>query len=289
MTYSSALQEISALFERARLENPRRQAEWILEDVGGVERSILFAYPERPMREAAWRQCMAIARRRIDGEPLQYLIGHTDFHGLRIQLTTDVLIPRPETEQLVSLVLDSIPVDAAPRILDVGTGSGCIVLALVAHRGFARGWACDVHADALAVAYRNSVRLGLPLSFFLCDALQPGFAHAFAGMLDVVVSNPPYVSRDEMDELPFEVRGHEPHRALFTPEDPLAFYHAIADESARVLRPGGSLFFETHEDRADGVANILEDAGFVSVGIGRDYAERDRFVWGRARRGLRNA
>lgn len=280
MTYSRALQTLVYVLEASAVEAARRKAEWILMDGCGIDRIRLIAYPETEINPATWETCLSQARRCAAGEPLQYVLGYADFFNLRLRVTPDVLIPRPETEQLADLLLTEIADRPNPRILDVGTGSGCIALAVQFGRPDARVWACDHSEAALKVAFRNRIDLRLPVSFFAADALVPGFARALTGVLDVVVSNPPYVAREEEADLPTDVVSYEPHTALFAPADPLAFYPAIAAEAAAVLRPNGRIFFEVHEERADEVAALVGTSGFAEVRVERDFSGRPRFVKG---------
>src|SRR5690606_29791130 len=148
-----------------------------------------------------------------------------------------------------------------PRVLDVGTGSGCIALTIQFLRPSMRVWACDVDPAALRVAYFNRAAHRLNVPLFQADALRSGFAHAFAGSLDILVSNPPYVSEEERDDLPHEVRAFEPAKALFAPDDPLIFYKRISAEATRVLRPGGFCFFELRLEWLGAVAQVLRQVG----------------------------
>lgn len=281
MTIRQAVTELRDLLASADLEAPRRQAEWILEEVCGLTRVELLTTPERSVSPEEWSRCIELTHRRLKGEPIQYVLQQAQFRGMSLRVTPDVLIPRPETEQLVTLLLDNLRDITNPRVLDVGTGSGCIALAVKASRPDARVWGCDVEPGALRVAACNRSIHGLAVSLFQTDALTPGFAGAFAGVLDVIVSNPPYVAESERRELPREVRDFEPERALFASDDPLIFYRHISDEARRVLRPGGFLLFEVHEDRAEEVSAILTSALFHEVSVHQDFAHKNRFVMGK--------
>jgi release factor glutamine methyltransferase len=244
-------------------------------------------------------------RRRAAREPLQYVLGHADFYGLRLRVTPAVLIPRPETERVVERALALIADVPTPRVVDVGTGSGCIACAVAHERPTARVVGCDVSTGALAVARANADALGLPIAFGEADLTAPAFpaqvrallgrpggpppedaatggdALSDAARFDLVVSNPPYVPDAEADALAPEVREHEPPVALFTGADPLVCYRALARHAAALLRPGGRLVTETHADYAADVAAVFRDAGLADVRTERDLAGRPRLALAR--------
>ena len=264
--------------EAAGVPEARRNAEWMLEEVLGCGRAMLYAWPERPVPPEAARRFLEMTARRERREPVQYVVGHTDFFGLRVRVTPDVLIPRPETEQVVEAALERLEGRAAPRLLDVGTGSGCIALALRHARPDAEVFACDVSRAALAVAAGNARALGLAVTFLHADALAPDFPARVPGPFDLLVSNPPYVPPGEAASLAPEVAAHEPHRALFTDADPLQFYRALARHARPLVIPGGALVFETHADHAAAVRDLLVEAGFADVRLENDLAGRPRIV-----------
>ncbi|MDX1531616.1 MAG: peptide chain release factor N(5)-glutamine methyltransferase [Rhodothermales bacterium] len=220
-------------------------------------------------------------RRRLRREPIQYVLGHADFYGLRLLVDPAVLIPRPETEEVVEALLRELEGQDGPWVLDVGTGSGAIALAVKHERPDAEVFACDVSADALDVAAANADRLGLEATFILADVLEPAFADGVPACFDVLVSNPPYVPDGERDAMEPEVRDHEPRLALFTGPDPLRFYRALTGHAERVLKPDGLLLVEAHADHAAAVRDLLGEARFRDVGLRKDLAGRDRIVWGR--------
>lgn len=209
------------------------------------------------------------------GEPLQYVLGKVDFHGLRLTVTPDVLIPRPETEELVELVFRSA---REPRlIVDVGAGSGCIALALKRCFPQARVIGIDVAERALAVARANADALRLEVEWEAADALAPGFA--LPAGTDLVVSNPPYIPIEEAGTLHARVRAHEPHLALFAPAgDPLAFYRAIGRAALHALSSKGQLWFEAHHRLAPRAADLLTAMGFGEVLLLRDLSGNERFI-----------
>ncbi len=209
------------------------------------------------------------------GEPLQYVLGHTEFHGLRIAVDPSVLIPRPETEELVDLIIRS-SAGVPDRILDVGTGSGCIALAL--KKAFPQAWVrgIDKSPDALATAQRNAQANALAVEWGLVDVLDP---EAELYPCDLLVSNPPYIPRSEESSLAPNVFGHEPHLALFVEDgDPLLFYRAIARRAWTLLPSGGELWFEGHHLHAPEVVSVLEDLGYSRVRLLNDLNGIPRFI-----------
>jgi release factor glutamine methyltransferase len=217
--------------------------------------------------------------RRAAGEPVQYIIGRVAFRGLTLDVTPAVLIPRPETEEVAGELLRRLEGRPEPWVLDVGTGSGAIALAVKQERPDAEVFACDVSPDALDVAAGNAERLGLDVAFAPADALAPGFPAGRPGAFDAVVSNPPYVPETERAGLQREVRDWEPPGALFVPgDDPLLFYRALATAALEMLKPGGVIVVETHADHGDAVRALFVAAGLENATLSRDLAGRDRIV-----------
>jgi len=282
MTRRALLDDALRQLDAAGIDDARRTAEWIVEDVTGATRAAIYAHPEtvvEPAEEALVRRYVA---RRAAGEPVQYVLGHADFYGLQLVVTPHVLIPRPETETVVEEALRRIAGHEAPWVLDVGTGSGAIALAVKQERPEAEVFAVDVSREALAVAAGNAERLGLAVTFVQADALRPAFVGDVAPTFDLVISNPPYVPEAERPELQVEVRDHEPATALFVADaDPLVFYRALAGHAERLLKPGGWLVAETHADHGDGVRQLWADAGLEEAAILPDLAGRDRIAVGR--------
>ena len=287
MRYGEAHRLLKRRLSDAGAEAADSQAVWILESLTGFTRADLVAHADRELSERDWQKCLQLLQRLLKGEPLQYVLGTADFCGLRLDVSPAVLIPRPETEQLVEAVLGRIGHFRSPRLLDVGTGSGCIALAAKHQRRDARVFAFDVDPAALAIASKNARATGLQVSLYAADAQRRGFARAFAGLLDAIVSNPPYIDADERQQLPENVRDFEPVRALIAAPDPLMYYRSISREAAAVLRPGGLLAFEVHEERSTDVATLMEKDGFLAVETLRDLAARPRIVLGWRRGGIR--
>lgn len=220
----------------------------------------------------------ALCLRRLAGEPVAYLTGSKEFYGLQLAVDARVLDPRPDTETLVDWALDHLPRDGAVcRVVDLGTGSGAIALALQSQRPAACIWAVDASAEALAVAQANAQRLALPVQFAHGSWLQP-----LAGQppFDLIVSNPPYI-RDDDPHL--AALTHEPLSALASGGDGLADIRTIIDQARTRLAPGGWLLLEHGWDQADAVAALLRDAGFDTVQHRHDLAGIARCTGGRAR------
>ena len=216
------------------------------------------------------------------GEPLAYVLQEWDFYGMRLHVGPGVLIPRDDTCAVTALAIkQALFLEQTPRILDLCTGSGCIGLA-VAHRvKDARVTLADVSQEALQVARKNAVaqKLSARVSCVHADALAD--PPAFLGKFDLIVSNPPYVTRREMRELPDSVKRYEPHLALYGGEDGLDFYRSIAKRYAQALRPGGYLCFEYGAEQGDAVSAILEENGYAVLERVRDDNDRDRAILAR--------
>ena len=207
-------------------------------------------------------------------EPLQYIVGHARFHGHEFKVTPAVLIPRPETEQLVDLIVDENP-GSDLRVLDMGTGSGCIAISLARALKFARVDALDVSRDALAVARENAAALKVKVRFFESDMLAPQPSARY----DIIVSNPPYICWSEREVMECNVKDYEPGQALFVPDnDPLLFYKAIAPYAADSLERGGRLYLEINRRFGNEVKRLLEDSGFDEVRLIDDSYGNPRFV-----------
>ena len=213
------------------------------------------------------------------GEPIQYIIGHVDFRGLEIRCDRRALIPRPETELLVEAVLSSLSTyRSSLRIADVGTGTGCIALALLSELPNAEVTGIDVSPDALVLARENAERLGLSARF---QTLENNLLASFEeNSLDVVVSNPPYIFSKVCKTLDVSVRDFEPQQALDGGEDGLDLIRPLVEQAPRALKPGGGLFLEIGYDQGPAVFQCLENAGFQHVKIQKDIAGLDRIVSG---------
>lgn len=245
--------------------------------------------PERALTEAEVAHFEEIKTRLVAGEPVQYVLGEADFFGLKFRVSPAVLIPRQETEELVAWVLQYLRTSRLeqPVLLDIGLGSGCIGIALKKNCPRLYLYGLEKSRAALQVAIENAERILAPSPLTPCpsllhgDILNPADWAQFP-LLDVVVSNPPYIPLREKSVMPEHVLAHEPALALFVDDDaPLLFYRAIAHFCQKKLRPGGTLFFECNEFNAPQVAELLCEAGFVEVELRRDLAGAERMVKGR--------
>jgi release factor glutamine methyltransferase len=205
---------------------------------------------------------------------LQYIVGSARFHGHRFKVTPAVLIPRTETEQLIDMIVDENPASDL-RVLDMGTGSGCIAISLARALKFAQVDALDVSRDALAVARENAALLKVKVRFFESDMLSPQPPARY----DIIVSNPPYVCWSERESMERNVLEHEPELALFVPDDdPLLFYRAIAHYAVKALNPSGELYFEINPLYVNEMKQMLSDEGFSHIEIRNDQFGKQRFT-----------
>ena len=216
-------------------------------------------------------------QRVLDGEPLAYVLGEWSFYGMTLYVDQNVLIPRDDTCAVTQLAIKrGLFLEQDPRVLDLCTGSGCIGLAVASRVKDARVTLADISREALAVARKNISlnHLGGRVSAIQADAL--GKPQAFLGKFDMIISNPPYITATEMQELPCSVRNFEPHLALFGGDDGLEFYRAIAANYKEALKPGGYLCFEFGMGQGNDVCNILEENGYTILERSRDYNEVER-------------
>ena len=248
-------------------------------ELSGLSPSALLTDPEA---ELAVEGLEEPAARLAAGEPLQYVVGHTEFYGRRFAVREGVLIPRPETEELVDAILHGER--EARRLLDVGTGSGCIAASLALGMPGTEVFAADISDDALTVAAENFQQLGAAVTLRKADALN-GLEEAFPERFDAIVSNPPYVPESDRAAMHVNVRDYEPPEALFVPDDdPLRFYRAIGRAARRLLRPDGRLWFEIYEQLADETARLLANEGFGDIAVRRDINDKPRILCCTARK-----
>lgn len=267
--------------DEADRDAPRRMAEWLLLEVLDCDRGQLYARADQAVGAADAQQFEAMVDRCVAGEPMQHVLGYASFRGLRIEVSSDVMVPRPETEEVTEATLAAVSDMDAPRILDIGTGSGCIALACTYERPDAVVEAWDISPGALAVARDNAQRLGLDVHFKQLDLFSDAVRDEPVEHADVLVSNPPYIPTAEADTLPAVVRDYDPPTALFAGEDPLRFYRALAEQAPTLCVPDGAVVFELHAEYADETAQVARQAGLRNVRVQDDLSGRPRILTAR--------
>jgi release factor glutamine methyltransferase len=277
ITLAEVLRRSTGYLESHGSPTPRLDAELLLSHGLGLSRLELYTQFDRPLNDDELAQCRELVRRRGLREPVAYVIGHWGFRRLDLEVDARVLVPRPETEIAVDRCLQLLAGVERPAVVDVGTGSGAIALAIKDERPDARVTACDVSDDALAVATANAARIGLEVAFVRSDLLDG----VEGGPFDLVVSNPPYVSAAEIDDLEPEVAVHEPRLATVAGEDGVEVYRRLLPQAAERLAPGGCLVLECGAGQAPWLVTQLQQLGYGDPGVDKDLAGIDRVVWAR--------
>jgi release factor glutamine methyltransferase len=264
--------------ETAGIAGPVIDARLLVEAAAGATRTDIVTDPYRPLTPGQEARLEDYLARRTRREPVSHILGRKGFWKIMLQVTPDVLTPRPDTETVVEYVLRDFPEHARWSVLDLGVGSGAILLAILAERPAARGLGVDVSEEALAVARENAANLGLVSRMAL---LRGDWTHGLEdASFDLVVSNPPYIASHVIETLEPEVRDHEPRLALEGGADGLDAYRLLAPEILRVLKPGGRFAVEIGYDQKDAVEALFRDAGAQDVATIRDLGDRDRVVAG---------
>ena len=256
----------------------------VLEKLFGLSRTDVLMGGLEQLTAEQTAELEQVMLRLEQGEPVQYVLGVADFDGMTLGVAPGVLIPRPETEELVEWIAEDFEGAKHLRILDVGTGSGCIALSLARRFTDASVTAWDISDDALRIASANAEKLGLDVEFKKRDALCAEVLEADVANYDIIVSNPPYICEKERADMDNNVLQHEPETALFVPDnDPLLFYRAISDLAQKMLRSGGCLYFEINREYGKETAEMMSEMGFGSVELRKDFMENDRMVKGTKR------
>ena len=240
----------------------------------------------KPLSDGEEANLMDIVNRLLKHEPMQYILGNAWFYGNKFIVTPDTLIPRSETEELVELILNTVANDEGlassnPKIIDIGTGSGCIAISLKLNLPHAHVWALDKSAGALAIAKQNAKELNAEIQFIEDDILNINQTET-AQVFDIIVSNPPYILENEQENMSENVLAFEPHQALFIANHkPLLFYEAIANYALKYLKTNGYLFFEINQQFGNQTVNMLQEKGFLNIQLLQDINQNDRMIWAR--------
>ena len=273
----NAVNQGAQILSAAGISQARAEATSLLGHVLACDRAFIIAHAEDDLTENQNETFQACLARRARGEPFQHIAGHQEFFKLDFEVSRDVLIPRPETEILVEAALEVLQKEEAPRIADIGTGSGCIAISLLHEISNARAVAVDISWIALRVARRNAVRHGAieRLSLIQADGLS---AFRQQANFSLIVSNPPYIAENEVSDLQREVRDHEPLSALVSGADGLSHIRALVHDSQLVLRPGGFLIFEIGFGQKDAIEKLIDAEVWHLVEVKNDLQNIPRTV-----------
>ncbi|MCR5508287.1 MAG: peptide chain release factor N(5)-glutamine methyltransferase [Lachnospiraceae bacterium] len=278
MTIGSLRNEGMKRLSEAQVADASIDAALLLEHVMDISRSYLLAHPDEEADEAVCEAYLSLIGRRCEHVPPQHLTGTQEFMGLVFKVDKDVLIPRQDTECLVEEAM--IETGDGMRVLDLCTGSGCILISLMRYKNDIYGVGTDISADALKVAADNARTNGVSAVFKQGDLYG---ALEDEDKFDIIISNPPYIRSDVIPSLMEEVRLYEPHTALDGGPDGLDFYRRIIDGAAAWLIPGGCILFEIGFDQAEEVSDLLKEAGYTGISVIKDLAGNDRVVKARSR------
>jgi release factor glutamine methyltransferase len=270
--------DVRKRLEAAGVDSPVLDARLLLEAGAGVARLDIVTDPRRAVSDVQVEAVLALSARREAREPISHILGRKAFWTLDLVVSRDVLTPRPETEFVVEVALAAMPADAPLRVLDLGVGSGAILLAILAERPLAHGIGADISTAALRVAQANAERLGLSER---ARFVEGSWTDGLAEMFDIVVSNPPYIATAEIAGLAPEVSRYEPVQALDGGADGLDAYRALFQAAPSVVVPGGIFAFEVGKGQAEQVAAMARSAGFRSINQRKDLSGVDRVVSGR--------
>ena len=278
MTYRECYEQGCRTLQAAGIEEAALDARLLLEAVCGTDRNDLLVHGEQPVAPEAEEKYLNWIRQRAEHIPLQQLTGEQGFMGLTFSVNEHVLIPRQDTEILVEEVL--MELHDGMRVLDMCTGSGCILLSLLHYSNDCEGLGVDLSAEALEVAGRNVLKVLTPEKAEHAHFLQSDLFEKVEGKFEIIVSNPPYIASAEVEKLMPEVRDHEPRMALDGTEDGLYFYRRIIEEAGKHLVSSGMLFFEIGYDQGQAVSELMRTEGYCDVQVVQDYAGLDRVVFG---------
>jgi release factor glutamine methyltransferase len=258
-------------FDESNITSSKQNAEIIISHVLKIKRLDIYLHLEKKISEVQLNEIMEITARRKKHEPLQYILGETEFYGYKIIVSNSVLIPRPETELLVERIINDEK--KAKSILEIGTGSGAIVITLANNLNETRIEATDISIDALKIAQQNAKLNNVEIKFFRSDIFEN-----VTGKYNLIISNPPYISPDEYELLPEEIKDHEPKFALRAKNKGLFFYNKILQNAKEHLTESGKIYFEIGYDQAKEIAEIAKRNGFSNIQVFKDMNGFDRII-----------
>lgn len=274
MTYRELWRTLEPLYGNGEA---RAITDYVLDVCFGLSKADILCGAVDEMTAEKTAELNKIFGRLMEGEPVQYVLGRAEFSGRWFSVRPGVLIPRPETEELCAWITADSKASASPKVLDIGTGSGCIAITLQLDMPESKVTAWDISADALDVARENAQQLGANVNFVKLDALNA----KPEGEWDVIVSNPPYICEKEKKDMAVNVLEHEPHTALFVPDaDPLLFYRAITRLAVQTLSKGGRLYFEINPIYADDTCHMMRAEGMTAVELRSDMYGKQRMAKG---------
>lgn len=274
MTYRELWRTLEPLYGNGEA---RAITDYVLDVCFGLSKADILCGAVEEMTAEKTAELNKIFGRLTEGEPVQYVLGRAEFCGRWFSVRPGVLIPRPETEELCAWITADSKASASPKVLDIGTGSGCIAITLQLDMPESKVTAWDISADALDVARENVQQLGANVNFVKLDALNA----KPEGEWDVIVSNPPYICEKEKKDMAVNVLEHEPHTALFVPDaDPLLFYRAITRLAVQTLSKGGRLYFEINPIYADDTCHMMRAEGMTAVELRSDMYGKQRMAKG---------
>lgn len=274
MTYRELWRTLEPLYGNGEA---RAITDYVLDVCFGLSKADILCGAVEEMTAEKTAELNKIFGRLMEGEPVQYVLGRAEFCGRWFSVRPGVLIPRPETEELCAWITADSKASASPKVLDIGTGSGCIAITLQLDMPESKVTAWDISADALDVARENAQQLGANVNFVKLDALNA----KPEGEWDVIVSNPPYICEKEKKDMAVNVLEHEPHTALFVPDaDPLLFYRAITRLAVQTLSKGGRLYFEINPIYADDTCRMMRAEGMTAVELRSDMFDKQRMAKG---------
>ncbi len=273
-TVLSMLEWATPFFEEKGVKSPRMSIEWLLAHVLEIKRLDLYINYDRPLTQDELAILRPLVKRRAAHEPLQYITGEATFYNATLKVDERVLIPRQETEQLVQLIFDEYSKDTSLRVLDIGTGSGCIPIALKMERTNWDVHAIDISEEAIDLAQKNATLNQVDINFKVHSLFEPQMNNT--SPFDLIVSNPPYILYGELDHLDTEVKEFEPHLALFC-ESTASMFKALSDFCDKNLSDNGKAYFEIHEEYGDETQRVFNEHGW-KTSLLKDLDEKDRFV-----------